>query len=170
MVSHEELKQLIHYDPVKGIVTWKISPCRNIKVGSRAGSVHLSRGKKYRSITIKGLSKREHCWIWYLVTGVYPDNQIDHLNGDGTDNRWSNIRKVSINTNRHNHRRYSSNKSGITGVFWSKGKNTWFISFYLPDGCRLRKERKDFFEACCLRKSLENKYGYSKQHGSNRPY
>ncbi len=170
MISHEELKELIQYDPFKGIVTWKIKPCKNILAGSRAGAVVKSRKKSYRSIRIKGVVKREHCWIWYLVTGVYPDNEIDHLNGDGTDNRWSNIRKVNPSINRHNCRRFSNNKSGITGVFWSDKKNTWFVTFCINKKQKRIAQRIDFFEACCIRKSLENKHGYNKQHGSNRPY
>lgn len=170
MISHSELLKTIDYNPLTGLVTWKIKPSKNILKGSRAGHYCISRKKKYRSIGIQGVVKREHCWIWYLMTGLYPDNEIDHINGDGTDNKWRNLRKVTTSINRHNHRKYSNNKSGITGVFWSESKRTWLVSFVIDGKQKRTAQRKDFFEACCIRKSLEHKHGYSEQHGSDRPY
>lgn len=162
-VSHQQLLSLISYDKQTGVVTWT-------KTGKRAGTVCISRKKKYRSITIAGNRKREHCWIWYLVTGYYPSYEIDHKNGDGTDNRLDNIILVTSSVNRHNHRLYSSNKSGITGVFWSNKEKSWIVNFVINGKQEKIAQRKDFFEACCIRKSLERQHDYSPEHGSNRPY
>lgn len=169
-ITHEQLKSLIHYDPLTGIVTWKIKPSKKIKEGSRAGTVCVSRSKHYRSITIEGYRKREHCWIWFYMTGKYPECEIDHRDGNGLNNVWGNLRHVTTSENRHNHRKYSNNKSGITGVFWDSNKKSWVVRFNIDGKQKQIAQRKDFFEACCIRKSLENFHGYSKQHGSERPY
>lgn len=170
MITHKELLSLISYNKITGVVTWKVKPCKNMKAGVRAGTVCISRKKKYRSIRIQGICKREHCWVSYYVNGVYPETEIDHKDGNGENNKWNNLRHVTSSVNRHNHRKYSHNKSGVTGVFFSKDKNSWCVVFSIEGKQKRIAQRKDFFEACCIRKSLENKNGYSQQHGSDRSY
>lgn len=169
-ITHSELRNLIHYSPETGIVTWKKKLNKKTKVNDRAGCECKSRKKTYRSIRIYGTAKREHCWIWYYMTGIWPDKEIDHINGNGTDNRWVNLRLVTSSENRHNHRIYSNNNSGITGVFWSKCKKAWVVTFVIDGKQKQICKRVSLLDACCVRKSLEHKNGYSKQHGSSRPY
>jgi hypothetical protein len=169
-ITHSELKHLIHYSPENGIVTWKTKINKKTKINGRAGYFSKSKKKMYRSICIHGVVKREHCWIWYYMTGIWPEKEIDHINGNGTDNRWVNLRLVTASENRHNHRVYSNNNSGVTGIFWNKVKKSWIVTFVINGKQKQVCQRVDFFEACCIRKRLENMNGYSKQHGSNRPY
>ena len=169
-ISHQKLKELITYNPETGMVSWKVSPSRNIKLGERAGYFCKSKKKTYRSITILGERRREHCWAWFYITGSLPINEIDHINGDGTDNRWCNLRHVTSSENRHNQRMLCNNKSGINGVFWSNSKKSWVVTFVIEGKQRTIMQTKDFFEACCTRKSLDRAHNYSLQHGTTRPY
>lgn len=56
-----------------------------------------------------------HRIIWKMQTGCEP-KQIDHINGNGLDNRWCNLRSVLARENARNRRLQSNNTSGYIGV------------------------------------------------------
>lgn len=54
-----------------------------------------------------------------------PDNMvIDHIDGNPSNNRRSNLRICTQHQNTMNSR-YTHNKSGVQGVFWDKSRNKW---------------------------------------------
>lgn len=69
----------------------------------------------YRVIRIDDALYLAHRLAWFYVTGNWPANQIDHINGVRDDNRFSNLREATNLQNAHN-RKYNRNKSGFQGV------------------------------------------------------
>ena len=104
------------------------------------------------------------------MTGHECDTQIDHINGDGTDNRWSNLRSVSSQENSKNQRRRFTNvHSDVMGVRLNKPTNSWVASIRC-DGKNVHLGLfKDFNKAVESRKLAEKLLGYHQNHGSNRP-
>jgi hypothetical protein len=51
---------------------------------------------------------------------------IDHINGDGTDNRRSNLRPCNHAQNMQNSRLARDNTSGHKGVYFDGRRNKWF--------------------------------------------
>ncbi|HFN3771038.1 TPA: HNH endonuclease signature motif containing protein, partial [Enterobacter hormaechei] len=89
-LTAEMVRELLEYDPTTGLLTWKT--CRKkVQKGSVAGSVCGNGRKLYVKVRI-GRLYRAHRLIWLLVTGEWPKCHIDHVDNDGTNNRWSNLR------------------------------------------------------------------------------
>jgi len=167
--TQEELLCALDYDPESGLLTRKISSSNGRwKVGQKVGGTCTSR-EGYSRVTVCVNSKiaRAHQVIWMMVEGYWP-NQVDHINGDATDNRWANLREVDRLGNARNMKMAKNNTTGITGVYWSKLSLQWLSSIGL-DGKNVHLYcGPDFFEACCARKSAERRLGFHENHGMNR--
>jgi len=72
--------------------------------------------KKYMHRIILGLKKGEVC---------------DHINGDGLDNRRSNLRRATVSQNAVNKRPHGSSK--FKGVSWSK-KDKRYVTYLQKEG------------------------------------
>lgn len=114
MLTHSELKERLRYDAKTGNFYWIKPPKRSpVKVGDIAGSIHT---KGYIQITIGGARYLAHRLAWFFEYGMWPSNQIDHINGNRSDNSIVNLRDVSNAENGRNAKRFVTNRSGVTGV------------------------------------------------------
>lgn len=105
----ERVRSLFHYEPETGELTRRTS-VGGVVTGSVAGSQGADRRVQ---LYVDGRNYRAHRVIWLLVTGAWPRLTIDHIDGDASNNRWSNLRDVShrINLeNRHGPTRANCNR------------------------------------------------------------
>lgn len=182
MVTQKQIQQLLHYDPDTGIFTWRerdislfdkdwIGRGWNTKYAGKITGTKFKNpdGKRYLVISIFNKSYLAHRLAWLYMTGSFPDELIDHINGNGRDNRWVNLREVSTLENNRNMRKAVDNKSGITGVSYCK-RDKLHVAYINVKGKHISLGWfKDFFDACCVRKSAEYKLGFHQNHGSDRP-
>lgn len=122
-LTHEYVTRVLHYDPLTGIFTWRMSPSRSSKVGARAGYSFTK--ERYSRITLRGHRYLEHRLAWFWVYGAWPKSVIDHVNGDGFDNRLSNLREATPSQNNFNKPLQKNNTSGVRGVSYNKNSNRW---------------------------------------------
>ena len=108
-LSFEYVNGILDYDPETGDVTWKVFRGSRTKIGKRAGTINddKSRRTSYYQIVIDNITYRAHRIAWLLHYGKWPDGQIDHIDGDGMNNRIGNIRDVSNMVNHHNIGKYN---------------------------------------------------------------
>lgn len=121
-LSQEKLKELLHYDPLSGVFTWKQQVNSNALAGSVAG---CQSGWGYWRIAICGRQYLAHRLAWLYVHGEMPSGEIDHINRNKTDNRIANLRSVSRSVNQQNNGLRADNKSGFVGVHWHSSKQRW---------------------------------------------
>jgi HNH endonuclease len=116
--TREDVLRVLDYDASTGTLSWKVS-------NKVAGTLSTHRGRRYRRIKIKKRIYMVHQLIWLLETGQWPDRDVDHIDGDGTNNRISNLRLASRRENMGNQVRHRDNNSGCKGVSWHKGAGKW---------------------------------------------
>lgn len=112
------LSNILDYDANSGVFTWKTGRGRyNGIKGKRAGSL---RKDGYRQIKIEGKYHKEHRLAWYIVFGVMPKCEIDHINGNRADNSINNLREATKSENAHNRKVNDNSTTKIKGVSFHK--------------------------------------------------
>lgn len=107
------VRDLFDYDPVTGQLRWRHAGPKRI-VGASAGTV-TPRG--YVQIGAGGKTYLAHRLAWLHVHGEWPANQLDHIDGDKTNNRIANLRQCVDAENAQNRARHRNNTSGSTGTY-----------------------------------------------------
>ena len=164
ILSQAKLKELLKYYPETGELMWIKSRVRG-KVITKAGCVS---GDGYRRIEILGKNYLAHRLAFLFMTGSFPDNDMDHIDGNKDNNIWSNLRAVSTLENCRNQKLLKNNTSGYPGIHWSKETNKWRVRIGNGIG-RLNIGLFDnLLDAVAARKSAEIEYNYHPNHGSIR--
>jgi hypothetical protein len=122
-LTQERLRELLDYDPETGVFVWKVYRARGARAGDTAGTSKSN--KLYLRIGIDRINYYAHRLAWFWVTGVFPKYEIDHKDGDGFNNRFSNLREATHGENGQNLRLSRRNKSGYRGVYFCNSKGSW---------------------------------------------
>lgn len=118
-VTAERLREVLSYCPETGEFRWNWIGKFNRFVGKSAGCIN---GHGYRVILVDGRMYPAHRLAWLHVHGAFPAHQVDHINGNRSDNRIANLREATLVENVRNRLRQSNNKSGYKGVSLKDGK------------------------------------------------
>lgn len=174
--SSDELKLQFTYDPETGDLfkipfvdamgryqtRYSKGPIRNVLTNHGGKSYYRT------SLTSQRKDVLVHRVIFKMVYGWEPE-EVDHINGDGCDNRLVNLRACDHVTNHQNRRLSSSNTSGAMGVSRTRGKKRW--------RARIRYQGKDInlgefanmVDAIQARRDAELEFGFHDNHGTVRP-
>jgi len=78
----------------------------------------------YVRMNFNGRVERAHR-LAYLLQGLSLPPQVDHINGDRSDNRWCNLRAATNTENQYN-RRGTSKVGNKKGAFYNRQKKQWY--------------------------------------------
>ena len=118
-LTQARLKELLHYDPLTGLFTWKVTN----SVRAMAGTVCKAKTSDgYIRIGVDGVRYKAHRLAYLYMLGVFPPKGVDHKNGVRSDNAWENLRPADQKINSHNicSARIDNLTTGVLGVSWRK--------------------------------------------------
>jgi hypothetical protein len=133
------VRELLHYDPEMGVFTWRERDQQwfGSDGACKAWNEQFA-GKQnsggHRQIRILGRAYLVHRLAWLYQTGAWPPDEIDHINRNPKDNRWSNLRLASHAENQRNTNARANNTSGFKGV--SRNYEKWVAQIRV-DGKRM---------------------------------
>jgi hypothetical protein len=183
------LNELLRVDKQTGVLYWKERKVKHFSDGETwsaeascnrwntryAGKVAGSkcRGSRkgcseYLQIRIRKQRYPAHRIVYAMTVGPISNGPlIDHIDGNTLNNVPSNLRLCDHEINAKNARRHKNNTSGCLGVSWFENAtfSGWQVRARVNKKTKVLKYTKDFFEACCARKSAENRFGYHPSHG-----
>lgn len=180
--SVDYLNEMFTYDPFRGLLYWKERPLNHFKTrgahkawntkwsGKTAGNIRYDKrnGKTYLCVGFLGKLWFNHRVIFKMLHGIEPE-QIDHKDGDGTNNKIDNLRASNQNDNGKNKHLLSSNTSSVCGVSYHKRMMKWRARITV-DGVMIHLGTFENFEdAVKARKEADLKYKFHKGHGTVRP-
>lgn len=181
-LSHESLKSVLDYNIHSGAFTWKprvlteFKDSRSCRVWNTryAGQIAGTKTGGRIEIRIKvcgghTVRYKAHRLAWFYVTGEWPETGfvVDHINGDATDNRFINLRVVTVTVNNRNKVMQSNNTSGRVGVYKDKNSGKW-VAQGVTGGRNFFLGYADCFEvACGIREAWERQEeNYTERNGS----
>jgi len=182
-MTYEAVRELLHYSPDSGRFTWKprdrrwfkseanFKAFKKLYANQEAGSLRtIDGGYQLRVIVLLDKHYAAHRLAWLYMTGSWPESDIDHINRDARDNSWKNLR-LAQGMNSRNLSRHGRNKSGVSGVSWSKRAGKWYAQFNTSKNGKRKAHSVGYFtslkdaEAAIL--AARKKHGFDPNHGKS---
>lgn len=149
----EYLRQCLDYDIESGALTWRERPRDHFSSDSHwrrwngryPGKEAGSRAREseiwiYITVSLLGATYRAHRIIWKMIYGADPTELIDHIDGDGTNNRIGNMRAANPTQNAQNTK--SRVPGRLKGVQRHKKNGTWMARI----GCNNKRKSLGHFK------------------------
>lgn len=130
------------------------------RVGKKAGWMNNG---GYVMVRMDDNQYLAHRVIWLLTYGELPPHpkfEIDHINGDRSDNKITNLRIVDHAGNQRNSGRAVNNTSGFRGVRWDKTRGKWRAEIKINQKGILLGRFETIEEAKEARENADKRYGF----------
>lgn len=163
-IQQGELKTLLNYSPITGEFVWKVKPSLGVPVGKTAG--HKSKAG-YIQIRIGNQMHYAHRLAFLYMTGSFPKEKVDHINGQTSDTSWANLREATALDNARNACTSKNSQSGVLGVHWIADRKKWRATIGVGYRSVYLGEHTTLAAAILARKEGEHAHGFHPNHGRN---
>ena len=174
LAEGRNLACLLRYEPETGKLFWLRRPLwmfpdeRAWKIWNtryEGAEAFTAIANGYRRGAIFGNTLAAHRVAWAVHHVQWPKGEIDHINGDRSDNRLANLRDVDSAGNHKNMSRASNNKSGVTGVHWCNTWNRWIAKIKVGGKTKSLGQFERFEDAVVARQKAQQELGFDIGHG-----
>jgi hypothetical protein len=183
--SPRVLRRLLDYDPSTGLLSWKPRPVwmfagqttrqkesRAVTwnkrfAGKPAFETIDTQGYKLGRILIAKVMA--HRIIMAMTFDAWPEDQVDHINGDRADNRLQNLRSVDAYGNAKNRPLSRRNTSGLLGVRYVKRTNRWHAAITSDGTIYFLGSYPNQEAAVAARAAAEKRFNFHPNHGRKNP-
>ena len=119
MIDAETLRAMLDYDLETGVFRWRVTLSNRAPAGTIAGARN---GGGYMQIRVWGCIRAAHRLAWLYVHGVWPPEDVDHINRVRHDNRLANLRLASRSENLMNAKKRKGTGTTLKGVTFRGGR------------------------------------------------
>lgn len=164
MLSVERLREVLRLDTATGLLYWRERDSNpfNARFAGRQ-AINTAHGGGYRAGCVDGQCVLAHRVVYALHSGAWPSGEIDHINGDRTDNRPLNLRDVTRLENTRNRAKSSRTKNRHLGVY-QRGES-WQATICLGGKSICLGTFHTCEDAIAARKAAERQAGFHSNHG-----
>lgn len=173
------LKSVLDYDEETGDFTWKprvesdfSTKCHFVSwsnrfAGKKAGTIVTKKRKSYLKINLGGKNYYAHRIAYAILNDCWPENEIDHINGNSLDNSKTNLRQVTRKENCRNVSLIPNSTSGYCGVNWHEPSGKWRARVKIDGKENYIGLFDDPQEAAIRIKAIRDAVGFHKNHGQD---
>ena len=128
-LQRRELLECLRAHYVYDSATGGIRHKKHDKPRKQSSSCYRSYQKYNISVNGKYVNVHAHLAVWLVCKGRWPEGAIDHIDGDGANNRIENLRECSYSENNCNmlHPWRPNKDTGVPGVYVASGRIRTYI-------------------------------------------
>ncbi|WPJ55530.1 hypothetical protein RCIP0093_00003 [Klebsiella phage RCIP0093] len=135
--------------------------------GKKAGTIVTKKRKSYLKINLGGKNCYAHRIAYAILNDCWPENEIDHINGNSLDNSKTNLRQVTRKENCRNVSLIPNSTSGYCGVNWHEPSGKWRARVKIDGKENYIGLFDDPQEAAIRIKAIRDAVGFHKNHGQD---
>jgi hypothetical protein len=153
--TQEPVHELLNYNPWTGCLIRLISTSSRSRAGDVAG---WTNSDGYRRVYIDGRAYTATHVIWCWMRGEWPEETIDHIDTDSTNNRWKNLRPANDSEQQWNKGIQRNNISGVRGVHRNSRRGKWYAQIRVNNVTKFLGSFDRFEDAVAARRDAELLY------------